>query len=431
MNTTRLLGFCGFSLAVVGCLNSNDSAVVTTKTGIDCSGYNVDSVTVTVMIEGDTTEQFTQPYRSMDNLNKIRWDIEAPENAAIQLDARIWHQNRVVATQIYGWVSGSMPGDGGNPVPAPIPAPKVLFNDTLRVYKDIPHPTRDPLWAYPGSSAAQAEITEIGWDTYGNDQWWTYADNSFGVDVDSFWIEADYRDKPVGTYAARVLVRDAYNRLFIYPRVVEVLDGPGSFVDSRDGQTYLWRTIGRRDWMVQNLNYAGTGETANHSWCYDSLPENCTRYGRLYTWDAAMDFSYTTYNGICPEGWRLPLVEDFAELKFISDMGGTMETGPAVSWMSDSLWMKSDPNSTGQVYIVGADHLGFAVLPAGRKNPYGDPLFEGLSTLAGFWTGERTTWPENSKAIDMQVGSAMLQMGYGTEVEMGYSVRCTRDRWYF
>ena len=68
-------------------------------------------------------------------------------------------------------------------------------------------------------------------------------------------------------------------------------------VDSRDKQLYRTVTIGNQTWMVENLNYAYTdvlfdynGNTSDStSWCFGDDPANCAKYGRLYTWAAAMD----------------------------------------------------------------------------------------------------------------------------------------------
>ena len=75
----------------------------------------------------------------------------------------------------------------------------------------------------------------------------------------------------------------------------------GTLTDERDGQTYKTVTIGTQIWMAENLNYAYTGVPYKYtykdssytsdstSWCYDNVPANCAKYGRLYTWAAAMD----------------------------------------------------------------------------------------------------------------------------------------------
>lgn len=72
--------------------------------------------------------------------------------------------------------------------------------------------------------------------------------------------------------------------------------------------------------MAENLNY----ETGN-SWCYDNDPSNCTTYGRLYTWDAAMNGEESSNNvpsgvqGVCPPGWLLPGYEEWKTLEGNAD----------------------------------------------------------------------------------------------------------------
>ncbi len=60
-------------------------------------------------------------------------------------------------------------------------------------------------------------------------------------------------------------------------------------------------------WMAENLNIEVAG-----SWCYDNNPENCKKYGRLYTYEAALKH--------CPKGWHLPSDEEWTEL--INFLGG-------------------------------------------------------------------------------------------------------------
>ena len=76
-------------------------------------------------------------------------------------------------------------------------------------------------------------------------------------------------------------------------------------LSDKNGNPYGTKVMkdGKR-WMTQNLNLK-----VDNSWCYDNDPSNCTKYGRLYTWEAAKE--------ACSElggGWRLPTDEEWREM---------------------------------------------------------------------------------------------------------------------
>ena len=66
----------------------------------------------------------------------------------------------------------------------------------------------------------------------------------------------------------------------------------GEVEDERDGQIYKTITIDSLVWMAENLNYADSINSPSllgKSWCYGNEPENCLKYGRIYTFGAAVD----------------------------------------------------------------------------------------------------------------------------------------------
>lgn len=181
------------------------------------------------------------------------------------------------------------------------------------------------------------------------------------------------------------------------------------FTDERDGQTYAAVKIGEQLWMAENLNFAypkltisGSEEDSTESaaldsisFCYNNDPVNCEKYGRLYTWAAAMDSLAVlgdsagfgcgygvdcspTYpvRGICPEGWHLPdTAEWFALRNFIEkQLGDTALVGYALK--STSEWISNG---------IGSDMFGFKALPAGYLNVR-DLKFSDIQQNAYFWS---------------------------------------------
>ncbi len=158
----------------------------------------------------------------------------------------------------------------------------------------------------------------------------------------------------------------------------------GSFIYG--GQTYKTVTIGTQTWMAKNLNYADSTAMPNlkgNSWCYDNSADNCSKYGRLYTWTAAMNIasSYqdaeasavisSTHQGACPAGWHIPTYAEWTTLE--NAVGGEEVAGTVLK--STSGW-----NEGGN----GTDVYGFSALPAGRRNYNGDFYYVG--NYASFWS---------------------------------------------
>ena len=197
--------------------------------------------------------------------------------------------------------------------------------------------------------------------------------------------------------------------------------------DSRDGQTYKTVKIGSQIWMAQNLNY----ETAN-SYCYSDTPSNCTKYGRLYTWAAAMDSAGTwssngkgcgykktctpTYpvRGVCPTGWHLPTDAAFETLR--TAVGGYSTAGTKLKSTSD--WNDFEGKSGN-----GVDAYSFSALPAGLRYYDGNYYDEGLTAF--FWSStESNSNYAYYMYLDYDGDNAGLNDDYKN---YGFPVRCVKD----
>lgn len=72
----------------------------------------------------------------------------------------------------------------------------------------------------------------------------------------------------------------------------------GTFIDKRDGKTYKWVDVNSRKWMTSDLKYdAGVISELDF---YKKNGDYC--------------YSYETAQKVCPEGWRLPTIEDINQI---------------------------------------------------------------------------------------------------------------------
>jgi uncharacterized protein (TIGR02145 family) len=176
--------------------------------------------------------------------------------------------------------------------------------------------------------------------------------------------------------------------------------------------------------MAENLNY----KTEN-SWCGGGNGENegdCSKYGRLYTWAAAVGKSEDEcgygktcglsgkVRGVCPEGWHLPDNTEWSKL--FTAVGGQSIAGKKLK--SQSGWKDYDGTSGN-----GTDAYGFSAFPAGFRDYDGSFYNEGNS--AGFWSA---TGNGSNDAYTMNLfynnEDAYLYSSYKNYAS---SVRCLKD----
>lgn len=220
----------------------------------------------------------------------------------------------------------------------------------------------------------------------------------------------------------------------------------GSLKDSRDNQTYKTVKIGNQIWMAENLNYApgGVSSMGSYAWsgCYNNMADSCAKYGRLYTWEVAMNKASCAYDkkcnatlnpavpvrGVCPQGWHLPSHYEFEEL--INFIDPTFGYGGHTTGASSSTTGKYLKSKTGWNYYsastVGTDAYGFSALPGGYRNSQGNFDYAGHET--SFWSsGEYYS----EKALMAYV--LILRYNFekavldGNTKFLAHSVRCLQD----
>ena len=208
--------------------------------------------------------------------------------------------------------------------------------------------------------------------------------------------------------------------------------------------------IGNQCWMKENMNTThytdgteildGTGigtsgmiyEYSKYYFNYGDNPENAIKYGKLYTWAAAIN-GYVTNNdellygvrkGICPNGWHVPSDEEWLELEMYVD--DSILTPDIWGYRGIDAGEKLKSTNNWQDYS-NTDMFGFCATPSGEKkysfldHSY---YFTGLNTNSAFWTASgyggggiaRDLISNSKQIIRSQVFSSQ-----------GYSVRCIKD----
>ena len=217
----------------------------------------------------------------------------------------------------------------------------------------------------------------------------------------------------------------------------------GELTDERDGQVYKTVKIGNQWWMAENLNYAylpPNDSTTATSMCYNDVPDSCTKYGRLYMWEAAMNCSSLKYSfcnedvyeseqyskpyrGVCPENWHIPSHEEWVLLQstvnnFATDLKST------VGWLNDG---------------NGSNVLGFEALPAGESQLFLDWKGFGAGEKTCFWTTKQIDLTIHDIALgswdDYMWASIFCLTAKSKEIseqiiqkdELSLSIRCVKD----
>ena len=204
-----------------------------------------------------------------------------------------------------------------------------------------------------------------------------------------------------------------------------------TFTDTRDGKTYKIVKIGSQTWFAENLNYAvegskcyGEGDTVvlgdgqyytpKKTLSPDEVQTNCAKYGRLYTWEAALK--------ACPAGTHLPTNEEWATL--VDYVGGDSTAG--IKLKSSTGWRDKGN---------GTNDYGFSAIPGGRVDS--DGRFDNVGYFdaddIGYWWNDMEDNDNPAGVIIMNYididnlnKEVIRSEGDNDETNL-FSVRCVKD----
>lgn len=195
-----------------------------------------------------------------------------------------------------------------------------------------------------------------------------------------------------------------------------------TFQDQRDGQVYKAVKVGSTWWMAQNLNFEPTTPGAHA--CYGDSLSSCRRYGRLYTWNVAMNLPSDCQSklclngdtilrqGICPQGWFVPRQKDWDDLARAAGRGAEVGAVLKSARSGFGTWDYKDYHRSSSIR--------FEALPGGHRHPQGN--FEALGYLANWWSGSEDC-AHGAFRRYLEAGPSDLQSA-DFDKDFAFSLRC-------
>jgi uncharacterized protein (TIGR02145 family) len=170
------------------------------------------------------------------------------------------------------------------------------------------------------------------------------------------------------------------------------------------GNVYNTVELGDQIWMAENFRCA-----TENSWVYDDDANNAGTYGRLYTWEDAVNNA--------PVGWHLPTDEEWDKMQ--QYVQNTYDDNLPVALKSKTGW------ESGGEPANGTDASGFNMVPSGARW-FVDGTYYAKGERAYFWTSGKT---DSIRAAIRKFTSSDTQIGAGaSNVDYGFSVRYIKDK---
>ncbi len=186
----------------------------------------------------------------------------------------------------------------------------------------------------------------------------------------------------------------------------------GVYTDARDGNEYQWVRYGNLEWMAQNFRYDLGDEDNCTVYTGDAKTLDPKVYGRLYTYQGAVD--------ACPDGWRLPTDEDWQNLEKVMGMSASEAN-------QKDVWRGNVAKRFLSLYGTVTD---FNALLAGWYFPHTNMGLLGCryyGVYAAFWTSTKDKSEANGYFYRKFYYGSDGIFRSSTAPEMGFSVRYVRD----
>ncbi len=240
---------------------------------------------------------------------------------------------------------------------------------------------------------------------------------------------------PYALYAGSIYVNYSNDTLYIGDKAIylpsEGGGSTGNTVTDFDGNEYGTVTIGTQTWLSENLKstHYSDGSAISGVFDYDNNASNSEAYGKLYTWDAAMNGAGTSsaspsgVQGVCPTGFHLPSQNEWKTL--IEYVNSHYEVGGAL--IGQKL---KDTGTAHWETANGTNETGFKAVGAGEMYIVdSNPAFQRLKERGSLWSA--TEYPDNTdQALEFRLydsGSVLAQPNTVRNKSNGLPVRCIKD----
>ncbi len=211
-----------------------------------------------------------------------------------------------------------------------------------------------------------------------------------------------------------VTVRDAVDSVAVAKDTVNQ-PVPDNILIDRQGNVYSTVVIGDQIWMQQNLRVTVTPDSIPVTcYPYGGAESNAETYGRLYSWDVAMNGSrQEKAQGLCPDGWHLPSDEEWKILEMF--LGMTQAEADMTN-----VWRGQGVGTS----LGKGGSSGYEALYAGRRSSSGG--YSLLNQYEYVWTS--TEYGSNAWRRCLDVNQTTVGRWNTFPKSYGFSIRCIKDK---